>query len=133
VTKVAATQAQLAPAPTRTVPAGPSSVRTIQFHGRDGQGDLDIVFNGEARVTEGVATASYAELIVDGVSLPAQLERSKQDVTTFGSTVRNVSIVRDPRDPGRFYVRIALLAPTVASVRRSAGSIRWHFRSEDMP
>jgi hypothetical protein len=33
----------------------------------------------------------------------------------------------------RFYVRVALLAPATPTVKKSAGSIRWHFQGEDMP
>ena len=113
--------------------SGPARVRDIKYSGREGQGDLDIMFGGDARVTEGLTTKSYAELIVDGPSLASQLERSKQDVTKFGSPLRSVTVTRDPRDPSRFYVRVALLAPATATIRRSPGMVRWHFQGDDLP
>jgi hypothetical protein len=113
--------------------SGPPRVRDIAFRGREGQGDVELALTGDARVTMGLVTKSYAELFVDGVELASGLERTKQDLTRFGSPLRNLTVVRDPRDPSRFYLRISLLAPATPSVRRAAGVLRWHFQGDDMP
>jgi hypothetical protein len=113
-------------------PPGRARVRDIKVAGREGQADLDILLTGEVRVTEGLVTKSYAELIVEGPSLGAQLERAKQDMTRLGSPLRNLTIVRDPRDAQKFYVRVSLIAPATPSVRRSPGLIRWHFQGQDL-
>ena len=113
-------------------PRGVARVRDVAYRGREGQGDVDIALTGDVRVTPGVSTRTYAELIVDGVLLPGSLEK-KSDVTRFGSPVRTVTVVRDPRIANRFYVRVALLAPATPSVKRSATGVRWHFQGDDMP
>jgi len=83
-------------------------------------------------VREGVVTKTYAELIVDGVEIAGSLER-KTDVTSYGSPVRTVTVVRDPRIATRFYVRLALLAPATPSIKRTTTAIRWHLQGDDMP
>ena len=70
---------------------------------------------------------------MDGAELPPKLERKRADLTMHGSPLRNVTIVRDTRDPSRFYVRVALLAPATSSIRRSPGVVRWHFQGNDLP
>ena len=113
-------------------PRGAWRVRAVDYRGSEGQGDVDITLSGDVRITEGMATKTYAELIVDGVELPGSLER-KLDVTKYGSPLRSLTIVRDPRIANRFYVRATLLAPATPSVRRGATGVRWHFQGLDMP
>jgi hypothetical protein len=113
---------------------GPTRVRDVGYRGREGLGTLDIALTDDrVRVTEGVSTQTYAELIIDGAELPASLERNKADLTMHGSPLRHITIVRDPRDASRFFIRVALLAPATASIRRSPGVVRWHFQGNDMP
>ena len=109
-------------------------MQDVGFRGREGLGDLEIAFTDDrVRVTEGLTTRSYAELIIEGAELPPSFERNKADLTKHGSPLRHVTIVRDPRDTSRFYVRVALLAPATPSVRRSPGMVRWHFQGNDLP
>jgi len=115
------------------VSSRPPRVRDIAFRGGEGQGDVELALTGDARVTAGLVTKTYAELIVDGVELASGLERVKQDLTRFGSPLRNLTVVRDPRDPARFYLRVSLLAPATPSIRRAQGVLRWHFQGDDMP
>ena len=91
-------------------PSSAWRVRAVDYRGSEGQGDVEIALTGDVRITEGVATKMYAELIVDGVELPGSFE-GKRDVIKYGSPLRTLTIVRDPRIAKRFYVRAALLAP----------------------
>jgi hypothetical protein len=109
-------------------------VRDIACRGRDDLGTLELSFTDDrVRVTEGVTTRTYAELIVDGAELAARLERTKADLTSYGTPMRHVTIVRDARDPSRFYVRVALLTAATSSIRRDHNVVRWHFQSNGLP
>jgi hypothetical protein len=110
----------------------PTKIGAITYRGSEGQGDVELAIAGNVSVREGVANKTYAELIVDGVELAGSLER-KTDVTSYGSPVRTVTVVRDPRIATRFYVRVSLLAPATPSVKRGANGVRWHFQGDDMP
>ena len=83
------------------------------------------------RVTMGRLTRGRAELILDGVEIGTNLERTL-DVTRFGSPVRSITTYRDARVAGRVHVVVELIAPSTPTVKQTADGIRWLFHGNDM-
>ena len=119
-----------AAAPAVAAPIDPRSAG-IAFSGRNGSGDVEILLGPDVRVTQGVVSATHAELIVDGVNPGARIEQSI-DVTKFGSPVRTLRVYRDARNPTRVYISLGLLAPVTPSVHRTPKGVQWHVEGNDM-
>jgi hypothetical protein len=101
----------------------------VSFAGRNGAGVVELALPEQVRIAEGAHTRYLVQLIVDGVDLDAELERSR-DVTELGSPVKAVTTYRDPRVANRVIVRVDLLTPCSTSLRRTAEGARWQIVEE---
>ncbi len=127
--KLAATKAA---APTMAAPkatATPSklmAITDVAFRGDAEHGDVTIVAAGELDAQLIASSDTRVEFSLDGVDLPASLER-KLDVSRFDSPVRAVSSFRDQDRAGRVRLVIDLASPATPKVSRDGGTLRVTF------